>query len=163
MREEGHLYRGLLYVGLILTSAGPKVLEYNCRFGDPETEVVLPLLKSDLVPLLLASVRGGIKDVALENHPGYAVDVVLASGGYPQAYEKGKPISGLDMLEEDILVFHAGTKLENGQLVTAGGRVLNIVATGSDYRTTRRRLYENVATVHFDKMHYRRDIGGKVG
>lgn len=157
--RESVPYTGLLYIGLILTGNGPKVLEYNCRFGDPETEVVLPLLKSDLVPVLLACATGELHKYNIEVYPHYAIDVVLASGGYPDDYEKGKEISGLDALSDDVIVFHAGTRLDNGRLVTSGGRVLNIVTTGKDFAVTRDYLYNQIKKINFDKMHFRNDIG----
>lgn len=162
MVEEGIPYKGLLYFGLILTKNGPQVLEFNCRFGDPETEVVLPLLSSDLVPLLMAAIDGTLHQRKVEFFPGYAIDVVLASGGYPGAYEKGKPISGLQDMDEDILIFHAGTAQTNDRLVTSGGRVLNIVARGDDFLKLRKRLYQNIEKIHFDRMHFRKDIGFRV-
>jgi phosphoribosylamine--glycine ligase len=162
MISEEMPYSGLLYFGLILTDSGPQVLEYNCRFGDPETEVVLPLLTTDLVPLLLAATDGTLMQHTVKFLSAYAVDVVLASGGYPDAYEKGKKISGLEILPGDILVFHAGTTANEGRVVTSGGRVLNIVATGKDFMQTRAYLYQNIEKIHFDGMHFRRDIGFRV-
>jgi phosphoribosylamine--glycine ligase len=162
MISEGMPYKGLLYFGLILTTKGPQVLEYNCRFGDPETEVVLPLLASDLVPLLVATTDGTLDQFSAEFFPEYAIDVVLASGGYPGRYEKGKPISGLETIDKDILVFHAGTSNTEGKLITSGGRVLNIISRGKDFINTRDKLYQNIKKIHFDGMHYRKDIGYRV-
>jgi phosphoribosylamine--glycine ligase len=159
LKERAEAYTGLLYIGLIITDAGPKVLEYNCRFGDPETEVVLPLLKSDLIPLLTACCDGQLAQQTLEVHAGFAIDVVLASGGYPDKYAKGKEISGIDKLPDDILVFHAGTANKNGILVTNGGRVLNVVTRGTDFERTRTHLYAHIRDIHFDDMHFRTDIG----
>jgi phosphoribosylamine--glycine ligase len=159
VKEKTTAYTGVLYIGLILTDSGPKVLEYNCRFGDPETEVVLPLLKSDLLPLLLACCEGNLSRQYVQINDGYAIDVVMASGGYPGTYEKGKEIQGLNSLPDDVLVFHAGTKTEAGNLVTNGGRVLNVVTRGDDFETTQSYLYKNIKKIHFDKMHWRRDIG----
>ncbi len=159
MHSEGNRYKGLLYFGVIITKNGPKVLEYNCRFGDPETEIILPLLKSDLVPLMLATIDGNIKDYKIHLHDGYALDVVLASGGYPDSYEKGKMIMGLNALDPDIYVFHAGTKSAENQLLTNGGRVLNIVAKGNDFLNLRDFLYKNIINISFEGMHYRKDIG----
>lgn len=161
MIKEGRPYKGLLYFGIIVTESGPKVLEYNCRFGDPETEVVLPLLDSDLVQLMLASINGKLKDERINIKEGYAVDVVLASGGYPDAYEKGKVIEGLNNLDKEILVFHAGTKMDGGKLLTNGGRVLNIVALGNDFKATRQKVYDAVEKIEFEKKHYRKDIGNR--
>jgi len=159
MAAEGIPYKGLLYFGLILTEEGPKVLEYNCRFGDPETEVVLPLMKSDLVPLLMASAEGDLKNMEVSFHKDFALDVVLASGGYPDHYQKGKLIGGLDAVDPDILIFHAGTKSEENRLITSGGRVLNVVAIGKDLQHVRDHLYENIEKIYFEDMHYRNDIG----
>jgi phosphoribosylamine--glycine ligase len=159
MRLEGMPYKGLLYFGLILTKDGPKVLEYNCRFGDPEAEVILPLLKSDLVSLMEASINGTIGEQSIELYDEFALDVVLASGGYPDRYEKGKVIEGLESLDSDILVFHAGTKTENDYLVTNGGRVLNIVARANDFLTLTETLYKNIDRIKFEGIHYRKDIG----
>ena len=159
MIKEGYPYKGLLYFGLVVAEDGPKVLEFNCRFGDPETEVVLPMLESDLIPLMLATINGTIKDENIEIKDGYAVDVVLASGGYPDAYEKGKPITELNTLDSDITVFHAGTKMDGNNLVTNGGRVLNVVGLGKDFKSTRQKVYNAVKQIKFDNMHYRKDIG----
>jgi phosphoribosylamine--glycine ligase len=148
-----------LYFGIIVTDQGPKVLEYNCRFGDPETEVVLPLLDSDLVPLLLASIEGNLIKHKVSLKQGYAFDVVLASGGYPDAYEKGKVISGLEKLDDRIMVFHAGTSFSEGDLLTNGGRVLNIVGVGNSLKAVREFVYKNIEIISFEKMHYRNDIG----
>ncbi len=162
MRSEGMPYKGLLYIGLIITNQGPKVLEYNCRFGDPEAEVILPLLKSDLVPLMEASINGTMREQRVQLYDKFALDVVLASGGYPDKYEKGKIIEGLESLDSDILVFHAGTKSENDFLVTNGGRVLNIVAMADDFFSLTENLYKNVDRIRFEGLHYRKDIGYRV-
>ena len=153
-------FRGLLYPGLIITSAGPRVLEFNCRFGDPETQAILPRMKSDLLPLLEATIDGTIDKCAIEWDRRAAVTVVLASGGYPGKYETGKPISGLDdgAKLEDIYIFHAGTKRVNGQIQTAGGRVLAITALGTTLEHARERAYNAVSHIHFENCHYRRDI-----
>jgi phosphoribosylamine---glycine ligase len=167
MASEGRTYTGCLYVGLIITRTGPKVIEFNSRFGDPETQVVLPLFTGDLAQVLSASTRGGISGYrALSWSPGMtgtAVCVVLASGGYPDAYEQGKVITGLDTAESNpsVHAFHAGTRVDEGRLVTAGGRVLGITAVRSSggIAETIRDAYRAVAAVRFDGMHYRRDIG----
>ncbi len=159
MKSEGMPYKGLLYFGIILSKIGPKVLEYNCRFGDPEAEVILPLLNSDIVPLLMATIDGGIKNIPIELSAGFALDVVLASGGYPDQYEKNKIIRGLDSIDPGILVFHAGTKSYGTNLVTNGGRVLNIVARGEDFLQLSEYLYNNLKNISFDGAHYRKDIG----
>ncbi len=164
MAQEGTPYKGCLYVGLMLTADGPKVIEYNCRFGDPETQVVLPLYPGDLADLLLRAATGALDDDGSRRAwSGAAACVVLASGGYPDAYETGKLIRGLDRAEslEDVSVFHAGTRLENGQVVTAGGRVLAVTAVdpGGALPGAIRRAYEAVGTIAFDGMHFRKDIG----
>jgi phosphoribosylamine--glycine ligase len=159
MQKMGCPFKGLLYFGLMLTETGPKVLEYNVRFGDPETEVVLPLLENDLVSLMLASINGTVGEEKIKNRPGYAFDVVLASGGYPGSYEKGKVIDGMDRVDDNILIFHAGTNLQNDKIVTSGGRVLNIVAVAERFTEARAQVYQNLEKIRFEKMHYRTDIG----
>ncbi|MGB4593032.1 MAG: phosphoribosylamine--glycine ligase [Coriobacteriia bacterium] len=164
LREDGITYKGVLYGGFILTDEGPKVLEYNARFGDPETQVVLPRLKTDLVDVMLATVEGRLKDITLEWSDDAAVSVVLASDGYPGAYEKGKAISGIEQAEKvpGVTVYHAGTKItEDGPLVTDGGRVLNVTAVAPTMAEARARAYEAVAKISFDGMQYRTDIGVK--
>ena len=163
MAKEGTEYRGVLYAGLMITREGPKVLEFNCRFGDPESQAVLPLFEGDLVDVLEATIEGRLEEAEVRNSQEAAVCVVLASGGYPGKYKKGKVIEGLDELEnmEDVLVFHAGTAKRDGKLVTNGGRVLGVTALGPDIPRAIERAYEAVAKVHFEGMHYRRDIGRK--
>jgi phosphoribosylamine---glycine ligase len=158
--QEGITFRGLLYPGLIITGDGARVLEFNCRFGDPETQALLPRMESDLLPLLEATIDGNLSKCAIEWDTRAAVTVVLASGGYPGKYETGKSISGLDDAAklEDVTVFHAGTKRANGEVKTAGGRVLAVTALGSSLEAARARAYEAVARVHFENCHYRRDI-----
>ncbi len=158
--QGGINFRGLLYPGLIITSGGPRVLEFNCRFGDPETQALLPRMKSDLLPLLEATIDGTIDRCAIEWDPRAAVTVVLASAGYPGKYETGKPIFGLEDAGklEDIHIFHAGTRRVNGQIETAGGRVLAITALGSTLEHARERAYDAVSRIHFENCHYRRDI-----
>lgn len=160
LRAEGIVYRGLLYPGLMITEDGPRVLEFNCRFGDPETQALLPRLKSDLVSLLEATIDGKIAGHAIEWDKRASVTVVLASGGYPGKYETGKKISGLAEAAklEDVQVFHAGTKNLNGDVVTSGGRVLAVTALGQTIAAARTRAYEAVSRIHFDDCHYRRDI-----
>ncbi|MEK7795056.1 MAG: phosphoribosylglycinamide synthetase C domain-containing protein, partial [Candidatus Hydrogenedentota bacterium] len=159
--KEGAAYRGVLYAGLMITADGPKVIEFNCRFGDPETQVVLPRMKSDLLPLLLACCDGTLDQHSVEWHDAACVTVVMASGGYPGAYEKGKMIAGITAAErlEGVQVFHAGTKVTDGRLVTNGGRVLNVTATGVDIPNAIARAYEAVACISFEGAHYRKDIG----
>lgn len=158
--QEGVTFRGLLYPGLMMTSHGPRVLEFNCRFGDPETQALLPRIKSDLLPLLLATIDGTLDQCVIEWDPRAAVTVVLASAGYPGKYETGKLISGLDDAAKitDVQIFHAGTKREGSAVNTAGGRVLGITALGSTIEAARTRAYEAVSRIHFDRLHYRRDI-----
>lgn len=158
--QEGITFRGLLYPGLIITTEGARVLEFNCRFGDPETQALLPRMKSDLLRLLEATIDGNISKYAMEWDTRAAVTVVLASGGYPGKYKTGKSISGLDDVAKlkDVTVFHAGTKRTNGEVKTAGGRVLAVTALGSTLEGARTRAYEAVARIHFENCHYRRDI-----
>jgi len=160
LAKERIAYRGLLYPGLMITSDGPRVLEFNCRFGDPETQVLLPRMKPDLLPLLEATIDGKIDNYSIEWDKRAAVTVVLASAGYPGKYETGKAISGLNEVAklEDVQVFHAGTKIVADQVVTAGGRVLAVTALGSTTAASRDRAYEAVSRIHFDGCHYRRDI-----
>ncbi len=158
--QEGITFRGLLYPGLIITSEGARVLEFNCRFGDPETQALLPRMKSDLLPLLEATIDGNVSKCAIDWDTRAAVTVVLASGGYPGKYEAEKTISGLDDAAklEDVQIFHAGTKRADGELKTAGGRVLAVTALGSTLEAARPRAYEAVSRIHFENCHYRRDI-----
>jgi phosphoribosylamine--glycine ligase len=162
MNAEGRTFRGCLYFGLMLTPKGPKVIEYNCRFGDPETQVVLPLLKSDLAEIFIAVSEGRLSEVLVEFEDGAAACVVMASGGYPVSYQSGYPISGLEEANAlpDSYVYHAGSKLDaQGQLVTAGGRVLGVTAKAEDLQTALQKAYRAVDCIHFTNAHYRRDIG----
>jgi phosphoribosylamine--glycine ligase len=164
MAREGTPYKGCLYVGLMLTSDGPRVIEYNCRFGDPETQVVLPLYPGDLADLLFKAASGKLDEGANDRGwLGAAACVVLASGGYPDAYETGKVIHGIEQagLLPNVWVFHAGTRLKGGQTVTAGGRVLAVTAVdpGGELPRAIRQAYEAVGMIQFDGMHYRKDIG----
>ncbi len=162
MKAEGRPFTGVLYFGLMLTPNGPRVLEYNTRFGDPETQVVLPRMKTDIVDVMEACMNGTLDKIELEYEDNAAVCVVLASGGYPESYEKGKVITGIDAFDgkEDYFCFHAGTKFDDkGNVVTSGGRVLGIVALGSDLKQARAKAYEATAWVSFDKMYKRNDIG----
>ena len=160
LHKEGITFRGLLYPGLMISADGARVLEFNCRFGDPETQVILPRMKSNLLPLLEATINGKIDNCAIEWDERAAVTVVLASGGYPDKYETGKAISGLDEAEklDDVHIFHAGTQRTNGGIVTSGGRVLAVTALGSTIEAARARVYEAVSRIHFENCHYRRDI-----
>jgi phosphoribosylamine--glycine ligase len=160
LRTEGIVYRGLLYPGLMITEDGPRVLEFNCRFGDPETQALLPRMKSDLVPLLEATIDGEIDNHAIEWDERASVTVVLASAGYPGKYETGKKISGLAEAAQldGVQVFHAGTKSQNGGVVTAGGRVLAVTALGATIKGARERAYQAASLIRFDGCHYRSDI-----
>ncbi len=159
MKKEGRPFKGCLYAGLMITDKGPKVVEFNARFGDPETQVVLPLLKSDLVEVMLACVDGKLAETKVEWADEATVSVVMASGGYPGDYEKGKPISGIAEAEATgALVFHAGTSEKDGVLVTAGGRVLNVVGRAKDIRQAVDKAYEGVGKISFEGVHYRKDI-----
>ena len=159
MNSEDRTFQGCLYFGLMLTPDGPKVIEYNCRFGDPETQVVLPLLKSDLLTIMRATVDGTLADTPVEFASGAACCVVLASGGYPVSYKSGYQISGLDEAGENATVFHAGTKLVDGQIVTAGGRVLGVTATADTLEAAIDKAYQAADKITFTDMHMRRDIG----
>ncbi len=161
MQSEGCPYQGVLYAGLMITSNGPKVLEYNARFGDPEAQVLMPMIKSDLLPVLEAASRGQLKGLTVEINPGSCVGVVLAAGGYPGSYKKGDVITGLDQLNDDTIVFQAGTAMKNDQLVTAGGRVMAVVARAESIPAAISKVYSEVEKIHFDKMQYRHDIARK--
>lgn len=163
MNAEGRTFKGCLYFGLMLTPKGPRVVEYNCRFGDPETQVVLPLLNSDLLTIMKACHDGTLKDVDVVWSEEACACVVEASGGYPVKYEKGFEIHGLDGngQHDGVIVYHAGTKKENGKFYTNGGRVLGITAKGATLQDALDKAYEAVKEIGFDKMHYRTDIGKK--
>ncbi len=157
IKAEGFNYKGVVYFGLMITKKGPKLLEYNVRLGDPETEVVLPAMKSDLLELLLSCFNGTLKDYKMEFNKGFFVDVVLTSGGYPAAYKKEIPICGIEKKQE--LIFHAGTKKEDGKIVTSGGRVLNVVAHGNTLDEAINKAYERVNDFYFEDIYFRKDIG----
>ncbi len=160
LAERGTPYQGVLYAGLIVHEVQPYTLEFNCRFGDPETQVLMPLLESDLVEIALAIVEGRLNTFQPQFCERCAVCVVLASGGYPGDYRTGFPIEGLERVAQmpDVLIFHAGTRLEGGQVLTAGGRVLNVVGLGENLEQARQNAYQAVAQIHFEGMHYRTDI-----
>lgn len=164
MNEEGRTFKGVLYFGLMLTKDGPKVVEYNCRFGDPETQVVLPLLKSDLFTIMQAVHDEKLADLDIEWSDEAAACIMEASGGYPESYKKGYEIHGLDENGQHpgVYVYHSGTKKENGKFYTNGGRVLGIMATGSDLKEALAKAYAAVDEIGFENMHYRHDIGRKV-
>ena len=162
MAAIGSPFKGVLYVGLMITDTGPKVLEFNCRFGDPEAQVLLPRLKSDLLPLLIACIDGTLEQHAdVQWHDAAAACVVMASGGYPDPYETGEVITGLENADtiEGVTVFHAGTKQESENIVTAGGRVLGVTAVADGLHDAIQQAYRGVATIHFDNAHTRTDIG----
>jgi phosphoribosylamine--glycine ligase len=164
LNEEGKIYQGILYAGLMIKDNQPFVLEFNVRFGDPETQAILPKLKSDILEPILSSIEGNLDKVSLEWDERFCLCVVLASGGYPGKYEKGKEIKGLEKLEnlEDIFIFHAGTKRKNNkEFITAGGRVLNVVGLGDTIKETQQRVYQAIQNIYFENMHYRKDIGNK--
>ncbi|MDD4295859.1 MAG: phosphoribosylamine--glycine ligase [Ruminiclostridium sp.] len=163
LNREGITFKGILYFGLILTDEGPKVLEYNARFGDPETQVVLPTLETDLVDIFEAVINGTLDKINIEWSDAACVCVIMASGGYPENYKKGYEIKGIEQAELDsnIIVFHAGTKKENGKYYTNGGRVLGVTAIGKDLKHARERAYKAVEKIQFKDAHYRKDIGVK--
>ena len=163
MNRNGTPYRGVLYAGLMITAAGPRVLEFNVRFGDPETQPILMRLKSDLLEVMLAVCDGTLDEVTLQWDPSPAVCVVMASAGYPDNYEKGKIITGLDEAEKigDVIVFHAGTASKNGDIVTAGGRVLGVTALGASIAEAKAKAYRGVEKIKFDGAYCRRDIADK--
>jgi phosphoribosylamine---glycine ligase len=163
MRTDGSEYRGFLYAGLMLTCDGPKVIEFNVRFGDPEAQAVMPLVDEDLLPLLAASAEGKLPETAVSLSGDVTVGIVLASAGYPGPIRSGVPIAGLDAAGdvEGVTVFHSGTTLEDGRIVTAGGRVLTVVAAAPDFGTAIERAYTAAGRITFDGMQYRRDIGAK--
>jgi len=163
LTQMGKPYVGVLYAGLMIKDGVPKVLEFNARFGDPETQPQMARLKSDLAELILATIEGRLEGVTLDWDPRPSVCVVMASGGYPASYEKGKVIEGLEDADamEDVVVFHAGTKEVDGKIVTSGGRVLGVTALGDDIQSAIDRAYEAVSKIHWDGVQYRKDIGAK--
>ncbi len=158
LQEEKIEYKGFVFIGLIKVEDNPYVIEYNVRMGDPETEVVLPRIKTDLVELLNKVAEEKLDEASLEIDERTATTVMTVSGGYPEAYEKGKEINGIESIKDSI-VFHAGTKEENGKVVTNGGRVIAITSFGEDYNKALKKSYQNVEKLHFDKMYYRKDLG----
>ncbi|MBQ8342691.1 MAG: phosphoribosylamine--glycine ligase [Clostridia bacterium] len=160
MNAEGRTFKGVLYFGLMKTKDGMKVIEYNARFGDPETQVILPMLKTDLMDIFEAVVDGRLDEINIEWEDGACVCLVLASGGYPEHYEKGKEITFGD-LDKDVTVYHAGTAKKDGKIVTSGGRVLGVVAKGADIEAARQKVYANAEKIRFDGMYYRKDNGIK--
>lgn len=161
LQSEEINYSGVLYCGLMLTESGPKVVEFNCRFGDPETQVVLSLLKTDLIEIITAVQNQSLGNLKVENYNQDAVCVVLASGGYPDKYETGKEITGLDFENKDIQIFHAGTKREGDKFVTSGGRVVGITGIANDFKTAAGKAYQLAEKINFEKKHFRKDIAKK--
>ena len=163
MRAEGIPYQGVLYAGLMITTEGPKVLEFNARFGDPETQPIMMRMDSDIVPVLEACANGTLDTCSLEWKPGAAVCVVMASEGYPGSYDKGRPISGLDQANSlpGVSVFHAGTKQDGDAIVTNGGRVLGVTALGGNVQMAIVKAYQAVGKIKWPGVHYRTDIGQK--
>lgn len=160
MNQEGRTFKGCLYFGLMITPKGPKVIEYNCRFGDPETQVVLPRLKTDIIDIFEAINNETLSELDIEWSEKACACVIMASGGYPKSYKKGVEITGLTLGKLDgVTVYHAGTKIENDKLVTSGGRVLGVTALGDSLADALKKSYEAVENIHFDNAHYRKDIG----
>ena len=158
LQKDGIEYKGFVFIGLINVKGEPMVIEYNVRMGDPETEVVMPRIQSDLVELFTAVANQTLNEVSLEIDPRSATTIMVVCGGYPEAYEKGKVITGLDAIEGSI-AFHAGTKTENGKIVTNGGRVIAMTSYGDTFQEAIKKSYQNIAKLNFDKMYYRKDIG----
>ncbi|MGV3697697.1 phosphoribosylamine--glycine ligase [Flavobacterium sp.] len=158
LQKDGIEYKGFIFIGLIIVKGEPMVIEYNVRMGDPETEVVMPRVQSDLVTLFQAVANQKLDEADLEIDPRSATTVMVVSGGYPEDYGKGYEISGLDNIK-DSLIFHAGTKIENGKVVSNGGRVLAVTSFGDDFREAIKKSYQNIDRLHFDKMYFRKDIG----
>ena len=157
-KKDNLNYKGILFVGLMITEDGPKILEYNVRFGDPETQSVLFRLDTDLNKIIIAILENNLKDIEINYSKEEAICVMLTSGGYPESYEKGKVISGLENLDSDIVVFHSGTKFDNENIVTNGGRVIGITAKGKTVKEAGEKVYENIKKINFEGMHYRKDI-----
>ena len=161
MAAEGRPFKGIIFFGLMLTEKGPRVLEYNARFGDPEAQVVLPRMKNDIIEVVEACVDGTLDQIDLQFEDNAAVCVVLASAGYPVAYEKGFPIHGLEAFKDrdGYYVFHAGTKFKDGEIVTNGGRVLGVTAKGKDLKEARKNAYKAIDWIEFENKYHRNDIG----
>lgn len=158
-KDDDLNYKGILFIGLMITDDGPKVLEYNVRFGDPETQSVLLRLETDLIEIIEAILENRLNEIHIKYDEKNAVCVMLTSGGYPESYEKGKVITGLDKVDEDIVIFHSGTKIIDNKLVTNGGRVIGISAKGNSLEEASKKVYENIKKIKFEGMHYRTDIG----
>jgi phosphoribosylamine--glycine ligase len=158
LQKDGIEYKGFIFIGLIIVNGEPMVIEYNVRMGDPETEVVMPRIQTDLVALFQAVANHKLDEVTLEIDPRSATTIMVVSGGYPEDYGKGFEITGIENVEDSI-VFHAGTKLENGKVVTSGGRVLAVTSFGNNFQEAIKKSYQNIDKLHFDKMYFRKDIG----
>ncbi|HSQ33970.1 MAG TPA: phosphoribosylamine--glycine ligase, partial [Peptostreptococcaceae bacterium] len=161
LKKDKLNYKGVIFIGLMMTNDGPKVLEYNVRFGDPETQVILTRLKTNLTDIIDSILNNDLKNINIKYEDCATVCVILTSKGYPENYEKGKVISGTDSVDEDIMIFHSGTNLVNDKLVTNGGRVIGIVAKGKGLEEATKKAYKNVEKVNFEGAHYRNDIGLK--
>ena len=158
LQKDGIEYKGFIFIGLIIVNGEPMVIEYNVRMGDPETEVVMPRIQTDLVALFQAVANQKLDEITLEIDPRSATTIMVVSGGYPEDYDKGFEITGIENVEDSI-VFHAGTKLENGKVVTSGGRVLAVTSFGNNFQEAIKKSYQNIDKLHFDKMYFRKDIG----
>jgi phosphoribosylamine--glycine ligase len=163
LQDENIDYLGTLYFGILVADGKPYLLEYNVRFGDPETEVILPALRNDLLNLIIECIEGRLSKTEIELDSKYFIDVALVSGGYPDSYQTGYEITGLEETGDDIIIFHAGTKNELGKVFTSGGRVLNVVASGTDFESARLKAYSAIEKISFKNMFYRKDIGWKPG
>jgi phosphoribosylamine---glycine ligase len=162
MRNNGTPYKGVLYTGLIMTAKGPMVLEYNARFGDPETQAILPRLKTDIIDIMLAVVEGKLNKIDIQWNPDACVGVVMASGGYPGEYKTGSPIAVSEKLSKEVTIFYAGAKMLNdGRVITDGGRVLTVTATGKTMKAARDKVYQNIKHISFEGCHYRKDIAAR--
>ena len=161
MAKEGCSYKGVLYAGLMVTARGPKVMEFNCRLGDPETQAMLPRLETDLADIMSAVIEERLSEIDIKWSDDACVGVIIASGGYPGKYETGLPITGLGSVGPDIMVFHAGTRFSNGVICTDGGRVLTVTALGRNIAEARDKVYRNISRISFKGCHYRRDIGAR--
>jgi phosphoribosylamine--glycine ligase len=161
LANEGITYKGVLYAGLMMTSEGPKALEFNARFGDPETQVMIPRLESDMLEIMLAIIDGTLDRAEVEWSDEACVGVVLASGGYPGSYNTGLSIAGLDSVDQDALIFHAGTKARGSQVLTDGGRVLTVAGMGKTIAEARAKVYRNIPRIQFESCHYRKDIAAR--
>jgi phosphoribosylamine--glycine ligase len=161
MRAEGNPYIGVLYMGLMITDEGPKVVEYNCRFGDPECQVLMPMIDEDLLPLLVQCAEGELRQDQVSLKPGYCCTVVMASKGYPEAFEKGLTITGIGDVSDNVVVFQSGTREHNGELLSNGGRVLCVTSSAPNLEACISSAYEGVSAIHFGNAYYRMDIGQK--